>query len=65
MREPKIRHFRDDMSTEETRTELDDDIRVCNIESCVGFALMRDFDHRKAEIAIEEKLDLVKRVFEV
>lgn len=53
MREPNIRHFCNDMSTEETRTELDDDIGVCHIEGCVGLALMCDFDHRQAEIAVK------------
>ena len=65
MREPKISHFCDDMGAEETRAELDDDVGVGDVEGSVGLALVRDFDHRKAEVAIEQKFDLVKRVFEV
>lgn len=63
MREPKISDFCDYMSTEETRAELDDDIEICYIEGSVGLALMCDFDHGEAEVAIKEKLDLMKRVF--
>ena len=53
MRKPKICHLCNDMSSEETRTELDDDIGVRHIESSIGLAFMRDFDHRQAEIAIK------------
>lgn len=53
MWEPKICHFCYHMSAEKTRAKLDDDIRVGNIEGSVGLALMCDFDHGKAEVAIE------------